>query len=75
MENVPAGNDYNGGFGSALMRKDLGLALDAAKSCETSVPLTASAHQIYNMVCNAGRGSKDFGYVLKFLNGETKQKH
>lgn len=30
--NVPASRGYTGGFGSALMAKDLGLALDAAKT-------------------------------------------
>ena len=31
MEGVPSSNNYEGGFGAALMQKDLGLAVDAAK--------------------------------------------
>jgi 3-hydroxyisobutyrate dehydrogenase-like beta-hydroxyacid dehydrogenase len=31
LDGVPSSNDYKGGFGSALMLKDVGLALDAAK--------------------------------------------
>jgi len=31
MENVPASRGYTGGFMSDLMKKDLGLAVDAAK--------------------------------------------
>ena len=30
MPNVPSSNEYKGGFGSALMLKDLGLSQDAA---------------------------------------------
>merc|ERR1712216_7218 len=39
MEGVPASRDYEGGFGSALMLKDLGLAIDAAKSGNQPLPL------------------------------------
>mmetsp|Transcript_28276 Transcript_28276/g.34940 ORF Transcript_28276/g.34940 Transcript_28276/m.34940 type:complete len:319 (+) Transcript_28276:169-1125(+) len=70
MENVPASNDYEGGFSSALMRKDLGLALDAAKKIEANVPLTSNAFQLYNMVCTHGFASKDFGVILKMLRSE-----
>lgn len=31
MQGVPASRDYEGGFGCALMLKDLGLALEAAE--------------------------------------------
>ncbi|KDO25782.1 3-hydroxyisobutyrate dehydrogenase [Saprolegnia parasitica CBS 223.65] len=71
MEGVPSSNDYNGGFASVLMRKDLGLAIDAAKSVEASIPLTSSVHQFYNMIVNQGNGKKDFGYILKFLQGKA----
>ena len=70
MENVPASNDYKGGFASVLMRKDLGLALDAAKASEASVPLTSATHQLYNMIVAQGNGGKDFSYILKFLEGK-----
>ena len=50
MENVPSSNDYEGGFASVLMRKDLGLALNAAKTVEAPVPFTASAHELFNFV-------------------------
>ncbi|KAF0690401.1 Aste57867_18236 [Aphanomyces stellatus] len=70
LENVPSSNDYKGGFASVLMRKDLGLALDAAKAAEASVPLTSATHQLYNMVVAQGDGMKDFSYILKFLEGK-----
>lgn len=51
------------------MRKDLGLALDAAKSVNAVVPFTATAHQLYNLIVAQGAGRKDFGVILKFLQG------
>ena len=71
MENVPSSKEYEGGFASMLMRKDLGLALSAAQKVEASVPLTAASYQLYNMIVNAGAGRKDFGVVLKFLQGKN----
>lgn len=70
LPNVPSNKDYEGGFASTLMRKDLGLALDAAKNAEASVPFTAAAHQLYNLIVAQGGGKKDFGVVLKFLQGK-----
>lgn len=73
LDNVPSNKNYEGGFASILMRKDLGLALEAAKSVDASVPMTASAHQLYNMVVAQGKGQKDFGYILQFLQGQQEQ--
>ena len=46
MENVPSSNQYKGGFGSALMVKDLGLAQDAATRVQAATPLGSLAHQV-----------------------------
>ena len=70
MENVPSSNDYEGGFASVLMRKDLGLALNAAKTVEAPVPFTASAHELFNFVVAQGGGHKDFSVILKFFQGK-----
>lgn len=67
MENVPAANDYKGGFSCSLIRKDLGIAVDVAKQAEVTIPLTHTMHQFYNMMVNQGHGNKDFSYVLQFL--------
>ncbi|KAJ0399832.1 hypothetical protein P43SY_008138 [Pythium insidiosum] len=71
MEGVPSSNGYKGGFASKLMKKDLGLGVDAAKQAEVSTPLTFAVHQLYNMIVNQGDGNKDFGYVLQFLKGKS----
>ena len=39
-------NDYKGGFGTALMTKDLGLAQDAATRAQAATPLGSLAHQV-----------------------------
>lgn len=56
-----------GGFGTALMTKDLGLAQDAATRVQAPTPLGSSAHQIYRVMCNAGYAEKDFSSAFKFL--------
>ncbi|CAG0882340.1 unnamed protein product [Darwinula stevensoni] len=67
LENVPSSKDYEGGFGAALMTKDLGLAATAANSTHTPIPLGSLAHQIYRLMLGAGFGGKDFSSVYKFL--------
>ena len=63
-------NDYEGGFGTSLMLKDLNLALDAAVEEGKSMPLTGLSRQLYSLADNRGLGRKDFGVMLQFLNGK-----
>jgi len=73
FENVPSSNDYKGGFGTALMTKDLGLAQDAATRTQAATPLGSLAHQMYRVMCNAGYAEKDFSSAFKFIREqETK---
>eukprot|EP00942_MAST-04A_sp_MAST-4A-sp1_P004388 g4388.t1 len=69
MEGVPASRGYEGGFGSALMQKDLGLVMDAGKTMGTPLPMGASAHQLYSFMSAHGAGQKDFGALFEFLQG------
>lgn len=54
MEGVPSSRGYTGGFGVALMEKDLGLAMDAAKPVKARLPLGAHAHQLYGLMIEHG---------------------
>jgi len=72
MENVPSSNDYKGGFGTALMTKDLGLAQDAATRAQAATPLGSLSHQIYRVMCNAGYAEKDFSSAFQFLRENQK---
>jgi len=72
MENVPSSNDYKGGFGTALMTKDLGLAQDAATRVQAATPLGSLSHQIYRVMCNGGYAEKDFSSAFKFIREDEK---
>ena len=66
---TPANNDYNPGFATAMMLKDLKLAQDAAQAAGASTPLGAQAEALYAMFDNLGGGSKDFSGIIKLLDG------
>ena len=68
MPNVPASRGYTGGFGSALMAKDLGLALDAAKAVGALAPTGNAAHGIYQQMLRQGLAEKDFSAVYAYLH-------
>ncbi|GFO24168.1 3-hydroxyisobutyrate dehydrogenase [Plakobranchus ocellatus] len=71
---VPSSNDYKGGFGTALMTKDLGLAQNAASSVKANTPLGAAVFQIYRTMVNHGFGGKDFSSAFVFLQEQGKAK-
>ncbi|MCJ1477665.1 hypothetical protein MMC13_006338 [Lambiella insularis] len=69
-EGSPAGRGYEGGFGVGLMRKDLRLALEAAKGMEEGelkLILGDLAQRVYETVEQAESG-KDFSVVYKWLS-------
>ena len=65
----PANRDYQGGFASALMLKDLKLALAAATTAGASVPMGAQAEALYQMFANNGGAGLDFSAIVRFLRG------
>uniref|UniRef100_H2ZG45 3-hydroxyisobutyrate dehydrogenase, mitochondrial n=1 Tax=Ciona savignyi TaxID=51511 RepID=H2ZG45_CIOSA len=68
LPGVPSSNNYQGGFGTALMTKDLGLAQQAASATNSLTPMGSSALQIYRMLCEKGFDQKDFSSVFQFLS-------
>lgn len=68
MDGVPSSRGYTGGFFNALMLKDLGLALDAAKTSKIDLPLGNGAHNLYTTLCESGMADKDFSSVFQYLN-------
>ncbi|ESO90178.1 hypothetical protein LOTGIDRAFT_164490 [Lottia gigantea] len=74
LDGVPSSNQYKGGFGTALMTKDLGLAQSAAINNKIPTPLGSMALQIYRTLCNKGYGGKDFSVAYQFLQNEEKKK-
>jgi 3-hydroxyisobutyrate dehydrogenase len=63
----PADNGYQGGFASALMLKDLRLAMAGAEAAGAKVPLGKHAADIYEAFNEAGNGGKDFGAIFTTL--------
>jgi 3-hydroxyisobutyrate dehydrogenase len=66
----PASNEYQGGFGTRLMLKDLGLAVDAGKDVRVALPIGTATKELYQMADLRGLGEKDFGVMLQFLKGK-----
>ena len=64
----PASRDYEGGFTTNLMWKDLELALEAAADCGgVAMPLTSRTKKLYHSASTDGFGKKDFGVMLQYL--------
>lgn len=55
---------YDGGFAVDLQRKDLGLAMDAAREAAVPLPVTAAAVQVYETARAAGLGRKDISSLV-----------
>lgn len=70
----PAAHSYQGGFGTKLMLKDLGLAVAAAQQVGSPSPLTSLSRELYSLADAHGLGDKDFGVMLQFLKGRHEEK-
>lgn len=62
----PANNEFKPGFATALMNKDLGLAMDAVASTGASAPLGSHAAQIYARFADTNP-NLDFSAVIETL--------
>jgi 3-hydroxyisobutyrate dehydrogenase len=65
----PANNDFKPGFATALMNKDLGLAMDAVASTGSSAPLGTHAAEIYAKFAT-DHAALDFSAVIEALRGD-----
>jgi len=65
----PANNDFKPGFATALMNKDIGLAMDAVNSSGSSAPLGSHAAEIYAefIKSDASNADKDFSAVIELI--------
>ena len=62
----PSDNDYQGGFATALMLKDLKLAMEAAGTAGAATPLGRHAQEIYEAFAK-DNGGLDFSAIIKTL--------
>jgi 3-hydroxyisobutyrate dehydrogenase len=65
----PANRDYQPGFATALMLKDLKLAQAASQAAGASTPMGGLAAQLYSLHAGAGQGGTDFSSIIKLLRG------
>ncbi|KAK1707790.1 3-hydroxyisobutyrate dehydrogenase [Colletotrichum lupini] len=71
VEGSPAGRDYKGGFGIGLMRKDLGLAVVAAREAGAKLELAGKATEVYaSAETEEGCKGRDFSVVYRYLGGK-----
>jgi 3-hydroxyisobutyrate dehydrogenase len=64
----PANNDFKPGFATALMNKDLGLAMAAVDSTGATAPLGSHAAEIYAKFAT-DHADKDFSAIIETLRG------
>jgi 3-hydroxyisobutyrate dehydrogenase len=70
----PANRDYQPGFATALMLKDLRLAQEAAKSSGAQTALGRHAAEIYAAFEEAGEGGKDFSAIINSVRAQSEAK-
>jgi 3-hydroxyisobutyrate dehydrogenase len=74
MENVPSSRNYEGGFASNLMLKDLMLAQKAAESAGMELPLGKLTSKFYEEMRDVqDMGNKDFSAVLEFFKRKAEK--
>jgi len=65
---TPADHDYQGGFATMLMLKDLRLAMEAAATAGADTPMGAKAAELYEKFAAEGQGGLDFSGIIRMLN-------
>lgn len=71
VDTAPAGRDYSGGFGIALMKKDLRLALVAAEEAGAQMELGDTAFKVYEEAsAREDCKGRDFSVVYRYLGGK-----
>ena len=68
---APSNRDYEGGFATAMMLKDLKLAQEAAARCGAATPLGAQAEGLYALFDQLGGGAKDFSAIIELFRGNA----
>ena len=69
-----ADNDFRPGFATALMRKDLGLAMEAAEAAGAVVPFGSAARDVYEKMMIDGQGDVDFSGVIRRVRAAVPEK-
>ncbi|WP_114226699.1 MULTISPECIES: 3-hydroxyisobutyrate dehydrogenase [Sphingomonas] len=65
---TPADRDYQGGFATALMLKDLKLAAEAARAAGAYTPMGGEAEELYQRFADRGGAGLDFSAIIKMID-------
>ncbi|PPQ86879.1 hypothetical protein CVT25_012598 [Psilocybe cyanescens] len=70
----PCERDYEGGFATSLMLKDMGLASNVAEQQGSPLPLGEAAKEIYSRIIKEKPelSTKDFSSVYRFLKDQAR---
>ncbi|MEU5843130.1 3-hydroxyisobutyrate dehydrogenase [Rhodococcus sp. NPDC047139] len=71
---TPANNDYQPGFATALMDKDLGLAANAVRSNGVEAELGLRAAELYHRFNTEGGGGLDFSAIITDIRERSTAK-
>jgi 3-hydroxyisobutyrate dehydrogenase len=68
LPNVPSSKGYQGGFGSKLMLKDIGLALQASSTVDTNLPLGKLTQNLFTEMTKSKEFENlDFSAIIEYL--------
>jgi 3-hydroxyisobutyrate dehydrogenase len=73
VPSAPSNRNYEGGFLTRLMLKDLKLAQAAAAGAGAPTPMGAQAEALYALFDTLGFGAKDFSAVLQLMRGRLAE--
>lgn len=74
MAGVPSSRNYDGGFTSKLMAKDLDLAMASASGVGFKCPMGSEALDIYRKLCDEGCDVKDFSCAFRhYYSGKDEK--
>lgn len=72
MESSAASRDYQGGFLTDLMVKDLGLAWELALGSKSAIPMGSEARNLYALHSAQGSGRLDFSSIQNLYRGDDE---
>ena len=69
VDTAAVNRDFEGGFAIDLMRKDVGLALEAAASTDTALPFAEKVVDYLSRMSALGWGGRDSASLVKLFDG------
>ena len=74
VPSAPSNRDYQAGFTTAMMLKDLKLAQQAAQAAAATTPLGAEAAALFQLAASSGLAHNDFSSIFRVIrNGINLQ--